>query len=275
MTTVEVKTENTSNTMCTYNEVAATKKNNENKALSKPQNAQSKAPKTTRLNLEWQPPKQINNKYKIKIRKEKASGAETLATIRCKLTRKELAGDDLKHTQKKDLIEKISSVRDIKIDNTKKRPKFKIIGVSREITDEQIIEDLADQNEEIMNIIQEERKKTGNNEEPEELIKQIRAQADTLQKRTVLLYMCRSAQGNGLQEQHHELYELQKSRSTGGYDDKRNIGTGYSHSQTIRLITNLYAHPTGDNMNCLEEKEQWQKYQKKWIVAGNFNSKHT
>ncbi|KAF7275150.1 hypothetical protein GWI33_012137 [Rhynchophorus ferrugineus] len=41
------------------------------------------------------------------------------------------------------------------------------------------------------------------------------------------------------------------------------------------LITNVYAHQTGDNINCLEEKEeQWQKYQKKWIVAGDFNAKH-
>ncbi|KAF7265627.1 hypothetical protein GWI33_020971 [Rhynchophorus ferrugineus] len=186
-TTVEVQTENISNTICTYNEVAATKKNNEYKTLSKPQKAQSKVPKSTRPNLEWQPPKQINNRYEIKIRKEKASGAETLAAIKGKLTRKELAGDGLKHvrvhrqglvslickdqTQKKDLIEKIRSLRGIKVDNIEKRPKFRIIEVSREITDEQIIEDSADQNEEIINMIQEERKKTGNNEEPEELIK--------------------------------------------------------------------------------------------------------
>ncbi|KAF7270934.1 hypothetical protein GWI33_016132 [Rhynchophorus ferrugineus] len=123
-------------------------------------------------------------------RKEKASGAETLAAIRGKLTRKELAGDGLKHVRvhrhglvslickdqirKRDLIEKISSECGIKIDNTEKRPKFRNTGVSREITDQQIIEDLIDQNEEIMNIIQEERKKTGNNEEPEELIKVVK-----------------------------------------------------------------------------------------------------
>ncbi|KAF7275148.1 hypothetical protein GWI33_012138, partial [Rhynchophorus ferrugineus] len=163
MTTVELQTESTSNTICTYNEVAATKKNNENKTLSKPQKAQSKASKSTRPNLEWQNPKQINNIYEIKIRKEKASGAETLAAIRGKLTRKEFAGDGLKHVrvhrhglvslickdqkQKKDLIEKISSVHGIKIDNSERRPKFRIPGVSRDITDEQIIEDLADQNE--------------------------------------------------------------------------------------------------------------------------------
>ncbi|KAF7269833.1 hypothetical protein GWI33_017142 [Rhynchophorus ferrugineus] len=34
MTTVEVEIENTFNTICTYNEVAATKKSNENKTLS-------------------------------------------------------------------------------------------------------------------------------------------------------------------------------------------------------------------------------------------------
>ncbi|KAF7266479.1 hypothetical protein GWI33_020200 [Rhynchophorus ferrugineus] len=136
---------------------------------------ESKAPKSTKPNLEWQPPKQIHNRYEIKIRKEEASSAETLAAIRGKLTRKELAGDGLKHVRvhrhglvsliSKDQIEKISSVRGIKIDKTEKRPKFRITGVSREITEEQMIEDLADQNEEIMNIIQEERKKTGNNEE--------------------------------------------------------------------------------------------------------------
>ncbi|KAF7274477.1 hypothetical protein GWI33_012872 [Rhynchophorus ferrugineus] len=190
MTTVELQTESTSNTICTYNEVAATKKNNENKTLSKPQKAQSKASKSTRHNLEWQNPKQINNIHEIKIRKEKASDAETLAAIRGKLTRKELAGDGLKHVrvhrhglvslickdqkQKKDLIEKISSVHGIKIDNSEKRPKLRIPGVSREITDQQIIEDLADQNEENMNIIQEERKKTDNNEKPEEIIKLVK-----------------------------------------------------------------------------------------------------
>ncbi|KAF7274325.1 hypothetical protein GWI33_013007 [Rhynchophorus ferrugineus] len=67
----------------------------------------------------------------------------------------------------------ISYVHGIKIDNSEKRPKFRITGVSREITDEQIIKDLADQNEENMNIIQEERKKTDNNEEPEEIIKDL------------------------------------------------------------------------------------------------------
>ncbi|KAF7275102.1 hypothetical protein GWI33_012182 [Rhynchophorus ferrugineus] len=152
MTTVEVEIENTFNTI-----------------------SQSKAPKSTKPNLEWQPPKQIHNRYEIKIRKEEASSAETLAAIRGKLTRKELAGDGLKHVRvhrhglvsliSKDQIEKISSVRGIKINNTEKRPKFRITGVSREITEEKMIEDLADQNEDIMNIIQEERKKTGNNEE--------------------------------------------------------------------------------------------------------------
>ncbi|KAF7269834.1 hypothetical protein GWI33_017143 [Rhynchophorus ferrugineus] len=60
---------------------------------------ESKAPKSTKPNLEWQPPKQIHNRYEIKIRKEEASGAETLAAIRGKLTHKELAGDCLKHVR--------------------------------------------------------------------------------------------------------------------------------------------------------------------------------
>ncbi|KAF7274567.1 hypothetical protein GWI33_012783, partial [Rhynchophorus ferrugineus] len=60
-------------------------------------NAEAMVPKSTKPNLEWQPPKQIHNRYEIKNRKEEANGAETLAAIRGKLTHKELAGDGLKH----------------------------------------------------------------------------------------------------------------------------------------------------------------------------------